>query len=300
MITDTTGLEHCFVSVIVPVYNDQPGIDACVRALADQTWPRNCYEVIVVDNGSEPPIILNSSVESVARVVKCSASGSYAARNTGIKEAIGDVFAFTDADCLAEPGWIESGVSAVREKQGMNIIGGEVGYMVDEKPNAVERYQLLCGFGQKENIEQRGFCATANLFVLKSTFFQVGYFDDKLLSGGDLLWCWRAREMGFKMVFEKTAVVKTSPRKTLKSAIKQVRRVAGGRYFLFKEKKVPPEIKTYAGKRRGAWEAVKWIFSQPGLTMTECVRILSVSSILKIAHTLETIKLKFGSCPERG
>ena len=40
------------VSVIVPVFNDELGIKSTIDSLLDQDFPKNSYEIIVVDNGS--------------------------------------------------------------------------------------------------------------------------------------------------------------------------------------------------------------------------------------------------------
>ena len=42
-----------FVSVIIPVYNDTERLKRCLGALENQTYPKNLYEVVVVDNGSD-------------------------------------------------------------------------------------------------------------------------------------------------------------------------------------------------------------------------------------------------------
>jgi hypothetical protein len=46
-------------SVILPVYNDQQNLQACLAALANQTLPYEQFEVIVVDNDSQPAMILS-------------------------------------------------------------------------------------------------------------------------------------------------------------------------------------------------------------------------------------------------
>jgi glycosyltransferase involved in cell wall biosynthesis len=45
-----------FVSVIIPVYNDPVRLKTCLQVLAEQTYPNEAYEVIVVDNGSDESI----------------------------------------------------------------------------------------------------------------------------------------------------------------------------------------------------------------------------------------------------
>ncbi len=114
------------VSVIIPVYNDQPGIDTCLAALSLQTYPQHNYEVIVIDNGSVPSIQLQEDFAGFARLIVCVVPGSYAARNAGIRAARGDVFAFTDADCIPDRNWISVGTELIVREKGRCVVGGEV------------------------------------------------------------------------------------------------------------------------------------------------------------------------------
>ena len=91
-------------SVIVPVYND-PRVEACISSLLTQDYPKELYEVIVVDNNSNDTtseVIQRFNVKYVREDRK----GSYFARNKGLEIAKGDVAAFIDADCVAAPHWL--------------------------------------------------------------------------------------------------------------------------------------------------------------------------------------------------
>ncbi|MDA3878202.1 MAG: glycosyltransferase, partial [Halothiobacillus sp.] len=157
-----------YVSVIIPVYNDQIGVNACLAALAVQSYPKDRYEVIVVDNASKPSISVAPEYSFFTRLVVCHTQGSYAARNAGIAVAQGEVLAFTDADCVPERNWISTGVAALRGGEGDCVIGGEVALLLPKRPTAVARYQHLEGFMQRENIEDRAFSVTANIFTSKT------------------------------------------------------------------------------------------------------------------------------------
>ena len=94
------------LSVIIPVREDAR-IRGCLEALCRrQTSPKDEFEVVVVDDG--PSEVVERIVsEFPARYVAERGVGSYAARNHGIEEARGDLLAFTDADCVPSPRWIE-------------------------------------------------------------------------------------------------------------------------------------------------------------------------------------------------
>src|SRR5262245_50422661 len=113
-----------FISVIIPVYNDTERLRTCLTALADQTYPRDRYEVIVVDNGSTIPP--RSLVESFPGFVFAEESkpGSYAARNRGLQIARGDVLAFTDSDCIPDRHWLAAGERELAMHPQNGFVGG--------------------------------------------------------------------------------------------------------------------------------------------------------------------------------
>ena len=97
-----------FVSVIIPVYNDADGLDKCLHSLDAQSYPRDLFEVVVVDNDSEIKIdkIVKKYKQSVLTHER--KPGSYAARNRGISLAKGEIIGFTDSDCVPSKKWIEN------------------------------------------------------------------------------------------------------------------------------------------------------------------------------------------------
>ena len=115
-----------FVSVLIPVLDDVPGLAKCLSALAEQTYPRSRYEVIVVDNGSWEDV--SHVVERFAgvKLLVEARKGTSVARNTGIVAAKGDVLAFTDADCVPAARWLECGVKEVLAIENCGLVGGRV------------------------------------------------------------------------------------------------------------------------------------------------------------------------------
>ena len=287
-----------FVSVIIPVFNDQAGVDSCLKALLLQSYPHSRFEVIIVDNASITPIRISKAYADIARVITCASPGAYAARNAGIAVAQGDVLAFTDADCRPEPDWISAGLTALHASHSPCVIGGEVAMQLPPLPTSVELYQYLTGFMQLENVTNRGFTATANLFAFKSYFTEIGLFDEILLSGGDREWSWRAAKAGYRVEYAADAIVVTSPRKSLAAAIRQARRVAGGRYAM---RRVNTRYITSTGLKphRSPWRAGSWILRHPELSPWNRLRVFCIASILHFVQITETARLIMGREPER-
>ena len=100
-----------FVSVILPYYQAPRALENTIAGLAAQTYPKNKFEVIVADDGSDPPAAVPSGYEPLAvRVVRQEdrGFGLARARNTGAEAATGDILVFLDSDMIPDPQWLEA------------------------------------------------------------------------------------------------------------------------------------------------------------------------------------------------
>ena len=92
------------ISVVIPAYNEQQYIGACLDALQHQTRPAD--EIIVVDNNSSDTTAAIASSYRLVRLLKEQNQGMAYARNAGYTAARGDIIARTDADCRPPPDWL--------------------------------------------------------------------------------------------------------------------------------------------------------------------------------------------------
>lgn len=286
------------ISVLIPVFNDQTGVDACLQAIARQTYPVDAIEVIVVDNGSTPPLVLRQNYPFRTHLVVCEAQGSYAARNAGVRVARGEILAFTDADCRPTPEWIVAGLAQLAIRGGMAVVGGNVCIDLPSRPTATALYQYAVGFGQTDNVCVKGFAATANLFCTREQFDLVGPFDERLLSGGDREWCWRAARHGISVAYGDDAVVLTAPRSSLGAAVRQARRVAAGRRGLRTLGLAHIGVGAVV-RQRSPIQAVHWILTHPSLSYRDRLRVFGVALVIRAASALENVRLVLGARAER-
>jgi glycosyltransferase involved in cell wall biosynthesis len=227
-----------FVSVIVPVWNDTERLGHCLTALESQTYPDHSYEVIVVDN--DFPKLTRQVAQVVAlyahaRFVQEREPGSYAARNTGVAHANGDIIAFTDSDCIPTPDWIEKGVAHLAALGGScAVVAGriEIFPRLATQPNAVEQYEALVSLAQKEFVAKYNFGATANLFTFKEVFAQVGTFLAEVKSGGDLEWGRRVTGKGYRLEYFDDVCVSHPARASFAQLYSKIVRVTGGHHDL--------------------------------------------------------------------
>jgi glycosyltransferase involved in cell wall biosynthesis len=227
-----------FVSVILPVYNDCERLSICLQALEQQTYPKEFYEVIVVDNNSSEDLAFAVEFKQVKLEFEAT-PGSYAARNKGISVAKGEVFAFIDSDCRPQPHWIESGVEAL-QSESADLIGGNVKFTFSADKTMAEIYDSKTNMQIKQNIETRKVSKTANLFVYKHVFNSIGLFPSHLKSGGDVAWTKLATDSGFKLVYSEKAEVFHPARKLLALLSKQYR-VGGGQPHIWLQQGETPE-----------------------------------------------------------
>lgn len=287
-------------SVILPVYNDQQNLDQCLAALQRQSLATDRFEVIVIDNGSQPAVSLPQAHRLNLSLLQCAKPGSYAARNLGIRWARGKVIAFIDVDCMPHEQWLASGLAAIKAAPGNTLVGGEVLFDMPENPGAVELFQSVRLHGQRNNIEQKKFSVTANLFVRREEVGTIGPFDESLLSGGDREWCRRAVGRHFSIRFSQDAVVTTRYRATLAAAIIQTRRVTGGQYHL--EAGMDPggsATEFDSSADRGGVVAFFRLLRRQELSLYDQARVLGVAVILKLTRMLELLRLKAGFTAER-
>ena len=94
------------ISVVVPAYEEEARIERCLASLADQTLPREEYELIVVDGGSKDRTreIATRYADSVFIQTSAKVGG---ARNDGVGAARAPLVATTDADCVLPRDWVE-------------------------------------------------------------------------------------------------------------------------------------------------------------------------------------------------
>lgn len=219
------------VSVVIPVYNDALALQRCLRAIITQDYPADLVEVLVVDNASTDDVSGALPVDPRVRLLHEPRRGSYAARNTGVAAATGQVLAFTDSDCIPRPDWLRVGVQALHREPCPDAIGGAISIFFPHGPeprNGPEHFEALNEFQQEKYIEALSFAATANVFVSREVFDWVGMFDPKLKSGGDTDWGNRLVAAGGRWQFAPDVVVDHPARSSWRELGRKTLRVANG------------------------------------------------------------------------
>ena len=245
-----------FVSVVIPVWEDRARLETCLEALERQDYPVERMEVIVVDNGSEDePARLGARFPRI-RVVEEVKPGSYNARNRGIELARGEILAFTDSDCIPATDWIANGVRRLSEMSRIGFLAGSVvvAPRVAADPSLAELYEIVLGFPQVDFVGKAHFGATCNLLTAAEVFREVGLFDSRLNSGGDIEWGRRVFASGRQVAYAQDVQVTHRARASVAELIQKARRVGAGALLLEQTRPV-----------RVLSEQLKFLFPRPRL-----------------------------------
>lgn len=211
-----------FVSVVVPVYNGGDTIDELLQSLVAQTYPGDRYEIIVVDNNSQDDTPQRVQRHPVNLLYEREIQSSYAARNRGARAASGEIVAFTDAACVAHPDWLRCLLAEHEDQRWGGFAGGFQArqpitdvqrHMAREKAHCLapafkqqpflapqSRGELLCDRLRILDYRATIFlppnlvnAPTGNVAYRRQIFDQIGYFDVRLTSCGDLDFAWRVQ-----------------------------------------------------------------------------------------------------------
>ena len=190
------------VSVIIPARDAAAHLPAALAGIATQR--RVPLEVIVVDDGSsDATAAIAQRSRVVGAVLRTNGAGPGAARNAGAAAASGDVLAFTDADCVPQPGWLEASLAAI--EAGADVVQGAVHPDPAATRGPWDRTIAVSG--------AHGLFETANLLIAREWFETLGGFERWLSPrrgkelGEDVWLGWRARRAGAVVAFAADAVV---------------------------------------------------------------------------------------------
>jgi glycosyltransferase involved in cell wall biosynthesis len=183
------------ISIIIPCYNEEKYIFRCLESIAVLNYPRECLQVIVVDNESTDGSRVVASQFSVT-VMSSGDKTIGGVRNTGATIATGEILAFVDADCTVEKEWVNAFVSYLYDQQ---CDVGIVGAYPEVPPNGNLLQKTWFSHRTAQMIGQVDYVGSANLIIRKKLFEKVGGFSEVLPSGEDFDLCLRIREAGYQV-----------------------------------------------------------------------------------------------------
>jgi cellulose synthase/poly-beta-1,6-N-acetylglucosamine synthase-like glycosyltransferase len=235
------------VSIIVPARNEEASIENCIKAILNQRFPRELFEVIIVDDHSTDRTfeIATSFASDQLRVLKLTMGHKCMAfKKTALHEAIkisnGELIITTDADCYMNEKWLCSIVSLYEQEKPKMIVGpvcfdNEKSFF--EKIQSVEFMSLVGSSGASLFFNKPLMCNGANLAYEKKSFEDMGGFQshEGVASGDDMLLMLNLKKTypkGIRFLKAYDAIVFTQAQKTLSSFWEQRKRwVSKSKYY---------------------------------------------------------------------
>ena len=197
-----------FVSIIIPVLNEEGHLGAQLAALAQQSY-RGSWEVLVVDNGStdrscEIALEWTPRLPGLRVLDARDRRGLNHARNVGALEAKGDFLAFCDGDDVVSPGWLEAMVEAAPSG---DIFAGTL-EASRLNPPLVRSWRR--GGDDKALVLYHDFMPAApggNLGVWTDVARDVGWDEDFEFGSSDIEFSWRAQLRAYRIVHVPGALI---------------------------------------------------------------------------------------------
>lgn len=191
-------------SVIIPVL-DSPLIPLVCAALRRQTVSPGEMEVLVIGEDSAAQVVEDDLVS----FIPCPGATAAHKRNLGMEQARGDIFLFTDSDCLPASDWLATHVS--RHEQGEKVVGGAVSFGQENYFQLADNVSAFHDLLPYTAAGTRRYLATANLSVQRDVVNHAGPMIPTLERAHDLEWTARFRAAGYRLYFEPAAIVEHHP-----------------------------------------------------------------------------------------
>jgi glycosyltransferase involved in cell wall biosynthesis len=206
------GKNNVRFSVIVPTYNRPDALRRCLLALSHLSYPKDEFEVIVVDDGGAPDLrpIISPLVSSMnVKLFHQPNRGPASARDNASRQAIGEFLAFTDDDCEPVPEWL-SAFEVALIGQPEVLAGGRMINALPLNPFAATSQMI----SEYSHDYFNGDCANAKFFesnniaVARSVYRRLGFDGNFPTNAGeDRDFCDRWLAAGLKMVWAPDAVI---------------------------------------------------------------------------------------------
>ena len=157
-----------YISVLVPVFNQEQWIGRCVRSLLNQTMNRDDYEIIIIDDGSTDRSIqaLELFKDEVILIKNKKNQGLPAALNKGIKKSISNYIVRVDGDDYVNENFLFLLNEFLEQNKYMDAVACDY-LLVDDQEEVIERkncmkYPIGCG-----------------IMFKSSHLFEIGLYDEE-------------------------------------------------------------------------------------------------------------------------
>lgn len=294
-------MNDIYFSIVIPTFHDWERLGYCIAALDRQTYSKERFEVIVVNNDPSDSKPKDLIFPGYVKIIEEPEPGSYAARNAGLNVAKGSIIGFTDSDCIPEADWIQNAYIYFKANKNILRIGGQIKlFYKGDKPNLIELYDTVFAFRQSHYVRDQGFGVTGNMFASKKLFESVGQFNSSLMSGGDFEWGQRASFSGHSICYAENVIVRHPARAYYSELKRKVKRVSGGHFLMSSKKHTAMELVFRLLRNlKPKKDDIRAIIACSTLSRTQRIMVFILKYHLNFLTGFEKLKIHFGAQPER-
>lgn len=223
-----------YVSIIVAVFNGENVIDDCIQSLLAQDYPKDKYEIIVVDNNSKDKTAEVIKKYLVRYVLEDKIQGPSAARNAGVAVAKGEFLAFFDADQVAEKDWVKKILEGGQEKKYGAFVGLNVS--VNSKDSLLGEYWIREWALKKDKDTYLNHFPGGNVAIRRNVFMELNGFDIYMPTCEDMDIAWRLQKnLKLSIKYNHSSIAYHKERQDVKSLLKREFGLGYGLYLLGKK-----------------------------------------------------------------
>ncbi|MEA2036577.1 MAG: glycosyltransferase [Nanoarchaeota archaeon] len=210
-----TNLRKPVFSIVIPSLNAEQSITKCLTSISNLDFPKDKYEVILVDNGSKDKT-LEIAKKFKVTILSAPKAKIPKLRNIGIQKANGKIIASTDSDCIVDKDWLKNALPYFQNKK-IAMAGYECS--VPKNPSIIES-MWVDALNVKKGFVNK--LPSGNFIFRKDIWKKVGKFDSSLTAGEDPEFCYRIIKAGYKIMADpKIKVTHLGFPKTLREFIRK-------------------------------------------------------------------------------
>lgn len=227
------------VSILIAARNEENNIERLLKSLYNQTFAKDLFEVIIIDDHSKDNTLLifenfikeNNDIN--LKIFSADKEGKKFAISQALHLAHNDLVIVTDADCVLKTTWIESIVNFYKEKKCKMILAPVLLSPAEtffEKIQVLEHLSLIGSTAGSANIGFPVMCNGANMAYEREAALEVEKFrkDFNIPSGDDMFlmeqFVKNYGHQSVKFLLSKSAIVETKTCKTVSEFFRQRRR----------------------------------------------------------------------------